>query len=1461
LSRRSTILLPSDRDGTSQSGRHLPALDPSHVAIDERTTADLLGFVRELAKQIRFVEADESANELRDAGNWSAFVNHDQLGIADAIAWLADPDRYDGEQARWLGRPHFALLLVFLELLGHARTQLNGLTGRHLDFYYREILHMLPEPAVADRAAVVFKLGSRASEARLAAGTALLAGRDSAGVPRIYRLERELIVNRASVEQVRSVYVDRRITGIADVRKNASSTAAEAFMRTLELALGDPAPGDKLPKFNGQPITIEFLVNLVPLLGFASSQLRLEPHELRTMMKLVRRRAAADPEWTRINVLLGRPQLGASRNFDANFASVVGVLDFENDTLPQVANLDDLFDFRQQPAVRAYIDTELKELGPNPEAAFATFEAIMRLKRRIDGEWSEINRLLERAGRRQRDVLTWSLESKDPSDFAGNLAKALGGSWHAAWPAGLPSLASFANDAQAIAAYEQHVRALERHFSTSAERLASLVAFAEKLGNNSEAHEFEWREIDRILADAHREKIHAARRAALDVIRNNRNNLEGFDAVVAAVLPKEQVANLPSWEQRRSALAEWLDIGQLQLLDHFRLQLTEPWTAQLFDWWDVFSVLELAQRYVERMPEPVARKIEWHNLYAYEDAKAVLDASNSSRWKTFGRRPPRSEQSKPPTTALGWAVRSPLLALSQGTRTITLTFGLRKQSFDRASFLRALGLELADENPTVLRDAVANALRIEVSTDKGWIDLQLPAVVQGFQPVELRNGGIGNDYWTATGLIRPENDEDRPALQLRLRVDATVPAIGPTLRLLLRQRWNEEQKEWTTAYTPFATLQLVATHVRVDVAGLVDLELQQDDRKLDPRKPFAPFGTQPAVGARLYLSHPELVRARLDDLRFELAWMGLPNSLETHYANYPGITDSSSFKTRVSLVDRDLPIKLLDVGLFTKKDNATASGHTIQIAKVPEALSKSISSFAYVRRDELLPSADLRAASRYFSFELTPVDFGHSTYPGLAARKAQDLAAWLSNKIQNQAGTTDPYRVEVPYTPMLQRLTVGYSTSTELLPGVESADRLLHIHPFGVSTLDSDAPSLVPRYDSAGELYIGVRAAPAPGKLALLLQLAEGTSNPDLEPAAVEWSYLDEDRFQPLDLQFDSTRGLLNSGVVELNLPVARSGSRLPAELFWLRVSVPRSPQSVCDCVDIRAQAGMALFDDRQNAPDHYARPLPAGSIDRLQAPDPRIVAVEQPYTSSGGKLAEQASWFHTRISERLRHKQRALTAWDYERLVLRFSEIYKVKCLPAGEPGEIDIVVIPNIRDKLPADAFAPRAPANLLADIQAYLCERAPASARVRVRNARFVPVLVRLGVRFAAGQDAHFAKRRLNDELNRFLSPWAYEEGAELMIGQKIFATSIIDFVDRREYVDYVTDIKLFRGRGEDAFDLVHRPSDGDYYVATDYPDQVLVAARQHTIDVISELGYQQTSFTGINYMKIELDFIVG
>ena len=224
--------------------------------------------------------------------------------------------------------------------------------------------------------------------------------------------------------------------------------------------------------------------------------------------------------------------------------------------------------------------------------------------------------------------------------------------------------------------------------------------------------------------------------------------------------------------------------------------------------------------------------------------------------------------------------------------------------------------------------------------------------------------------------------------------------------------------------------------------------------------------------------------------------------------------------------------------------------------------------------------------------------------------------------------------------------------------------------------------------------------------------------------------------------------------------------------------------------------------------------------------------------------MAEEPSRFATRVSERLRHKQRALSMWDYEHLALeRFPELFKVKCLPvdptaAGRPGSVEIVVIPDIRDKLPFNTFSPKAAPELLAEIHAYLSARAPAAAEVIVKNAHFRTVKVGFGVRFET-----------------------YDDGADIVIGARIYATSLVDFIDRRPYVDYVTDVRLFYSDDGERFEPVDSEAPDEAYVAAGRPDGVIRAAPEHEIFVISGGGHRAELYTGIGFMKVDLDLKVG
>ena len=83
---------------------------------------------------------------------------------------------------------------------------------------------------------------------------------------------------------------------------------------------------------------------------------------------------------------------------------------------------------------------------------------------------------------------------------------------------------------------------------------------------------------------------------------------------------------------------------------------------------------------------------------------------------------------------------------------------------------------------------------------------------------------------------------------------------------------------------------------------------------------------------------------------------------------------------------------------------------------------------------------------------------------------------------------------------------------------------------------------------------------------------------------------------------------------------------------------------------------------------------------------------------------------------------------------------------------GKLRVVVIPDVRDRLPFEPFEPKAPADLLTDIETYLADKTPPYLKVEVVNAHYVLVKVRVGVRFKPGYDEGFYTQRLNDDLNR-------------------------------------------------------------------------------------------------------------
>jgi hypothetical protein len=165
----------------------------------------------------------------------------------------------------------------------------------------------------------------------------------------------------------------------------------------------------------------------------------------------------------------------------------------------------------------------------------------------------------------------------------------------------------------------------------------------------------------------------------------------------------------------------------------------------------------------------------------------------------------------------------------------------------------------------------------------------------------------------------------------------------------------------------------------------------------------------------------------------------------------------------------------------------------------------------------------------------------------------------------------------------------------------------------------------------------------------------------------------------------------------------------------------------------------------------------------------------------------------------------------------------------------------------------------------------------------------------VSFHSDFDPGFYSVILEEDIKRFLSPWAYEEGQDIAFGGKIHASEILAFIEGREYVDFVTDFELYHrfdgipaggiGEMEISFDFIvgdspeasiSTTSSGaggktinvDFIVgvpvevaAATRPDTILVSNSSHRISALQSnmTNCQGIQNIGIGQMIVGLDFV--
>jgi hypothetical protein len=458
---------------------------------------------------------------------------------------------------------------------------------------------------------------------------------------------------------------------------------------------------------------------------------------------------------------------------------------------------------------------------------------------------------------------------------------------------------------------------------------------------------------------------------------------------------------------------------------------------------------------------------------------------------------------------------------------------------------------------------------------------------------------------------------------------------------------------------------------------------------------------------------------------------------------------------------------------------------------------------------------------------------------------------------------------EKPYTPEIASLTVDYkaSASNKIDDLTSSNDnpallsdylnhgvQFFHETPFGQSEqhpflkkqyhglIDANISGMPKVPDLAG-FYIGIAGIETGSVASILFQVAEGSEDA-LAPSFTDtiqpkWFYLSGNEWLTLDKKniiSDDTNDFLRSGIIKFLIPqgATTNNTFLNQNLTWLGVELPASVtiDSVCKFINVHIQAAEAEFADNDNELSHLASGLPAGTISKLVDRLPQIKSIAQPYASFGGLLPEDDGAFRLRVSERLRHKHRAITIWDYEHLVMaQFPQVFRVKCLNHTDdssevaPGSVRVVAIPDIRNQISFDPFKPRVSKNTLSEITKYLSGLNSQHVDLLTINPDYEEVILSFKVKFYFGLDENLYAAKLNTDLINYLSPWAFNQNADIDFGGTLYKSVMIRFIEELSYVDYIADFKMyFTATG---------PANPDVLEAGN-SKAILVSAKQHIID---------------------------
>lgn len=719
----------------------------------------------------------------------------------------------------------------------------------------------------------------------------------------------------------------------------------------------------------------------------------------------------------------------------------------------------------------------------------------------------------------------------------------------------------------------------------------------------------------------------------------------------------------------------------------------------------------------------------------------------------------------------------------------------------------------------------------------------------------------------------------------------------PSLRFLL------SNDSYLFPYSLIQSLEVEKISTTVLVENLKNNVVYNELGRIDTSKSFYPFGIIPQVNSAVIVGNYEMSKKHIKQIGITIKWDNLPdteNGFPEYFEGYDEDIRKSDYKCSVSFLSNGywVPENTNDQQYFSLFTSVPLSDFDSKERINPLSVFNDIHTTMFQtdssnkKESEFEYNKSTLSGFLKINFVAPKFAFGFKKYPDRLSHISMENA-----KKKESTPLPNP-----PISPIASDMQLSYNSTSEILllqmQGLGSGipKKFYHIQPWGYNDITDRSSSgkitLLPDYKNHGMLMIGLKNAKPNMTISILFNLlSDAVAEIDSDLPSFTWEYLSSNnwkRLPDLHLIADSTNGFLKSGIITVLLPedINKENTILSNESHWIRISADGDLETICNVINVTAQAIKVDWRNNGNTFTHLKTGIPKGTIKEPEILLQGIKNILQITSSFGGKPFEGRVELKTRVGERLIHKNRAVTPWDYERLILeQFPDIYKVKCLPHINsnnvvcPGNILIAVIEKADMNQPRLDYDPMVNIGVLQEIKTFVSGLSSPFASIEVKNPVFEHVQVRCAVKIKVGLDAGYFINALNNDIIEYITPWQTNRKNEPGFGKHIKCSDVLSYIQSLEYIEYATDFSMLQitrdkqrhfhlidtadnhydNRGDEPGSESDRPLTMKILKPT-YPWGILISVEKHVIQLINKKQEIQALITGIDELELGGSFII-